>query len=86
MSAGLLEIDFEGHWLRLEASWMGQVKLLVDRKVVAKKLKWFQASDLPLVSCELDDGTRVEGFAKSDSSTGRIRFAIAVDGRTIARC
>ena len=87
MSAmGLLEIDFDGNWIRLEASWLGQVKLLVNRRVVAKKLKWFQSSDLPLVEAELDDGTRVEGFAKTDGSTGRIRFAIAVDGRTIARC
>ena len=81
-----LEIDFEGNWIRLEASWFGQVRLLVNRRVVAKRLKWFQSSDVPLVAAELDDGTLVEGYAKTDGQSGNIRFAIAVDGRTIARC
>ena len=86
MSISRLEIDFEGHWIKLEANWLGTVSLFVDRRVVAKKLKWFQPTDSPLVTAELDDGTMIEGFAKSDSNTGSIRFAIAVDGRTIARC
>ena len=84
-SLGLLEIDFEGHWLRLEANWLGRVRLLVDRRCVAQKLKWFKSSDLPIVSAQLDDGTLVEGYAKTDSNGSRIRFAIAVDGRTVAR-
>ena len=84
-SLGLLEIDFEGRWIRLEANWLGSVTLSVDRKRVDRKLKWFKPTELPLVSAELDDGTLLEGFAKMDSNGGRIRFAISVDGRTIAR-
>jgi len=78
---GLLEVDFEGRWLRLEASWLGQVKLMVDGKVRDSKLKWFKSSDAPLVMTSLSDGTDVEGYAKTDGNTGRIRFAISVNGR-----
>ena len=84
-SLGLLEIDFEGHWLRLEANWLGSVTLYIDRRKAAQKLKWFKPSDLPLVSAQLEDGTLVEGYAKTDGNSGRIRFAISVDGRTVAR-
>ena len=82
---GLLEIDFEGHWIRVEYGWLGQVRLFIDRKKVASKLSWFGSADMPRVSAELPDGSEVEVYYKGDMNSGRTRLAIAVDRRTIAR-
>ena len=81
-----LEVDFEGHWIRIQANFLGKVTLYVDQSPVASRMKWFKPSDLPLLHAELPDGTPIQGFARTDSSgSGQFNFAIAVGGRTIAR-
>ena len=82
---GLLEIDFEGHWIRVEHGWLGQVRLFIDLKKVASTLSWFGSADMPRLRGELPDGTEVEVYYKGDMNSGRSRLAIAVGGRTIAR-
>ena len=81
----MLEVLFEDRWLRAEVGLIGQVRLYVDRKLVAKKLDWFGAKDMPRLYAELDDGSTVEVYSKTDEADYRSRLAISVDGQTIAR-